>query len=166
MLTHLQGGVMTTIQARPRVVVVGGRGDGVPPQMRARFEVVKHISREMGGTKDGLRLSRVDYVFVIRHFATHAQIERVRRRSTARVVLLPKGWPRMQERLQALGILPPDPDVTPDPFRLLEGDCGRRLCAWPRCGRSWTAEKPFLFGIFCSKVCLTAARRRGISRRG
>lgn len=135
--------------SKPRVFFVGGKAVGIPEELRERFEIVKHISNEMGGRNDNYTLARVDYVFVIIHFADHGLIWRMKKQVDAPIVYLPKGWPRMKQRLEQLRILSPS------------DSCGK-LCAYPPCSRLESGDKPFLFGPWCCRMCMNAAHRKGL----
>jgi hypothetical protein len=135
--------------SKPRVLFVGGKAVGIPDELRDRFEVVKHVSNEMGGRKDNYSLIRVDYVFVIIHFADHGLIAKVKKQVDAPVVYLPKGWPRMKQRLEQLRVLSPS-------------DSSGKRCAYLPCSRLEGRDKPFPFGPWCCRMCMNVAHRKSL----
>jgi hypothetical protein len=145
---------------KPRILFVGGKACGLPPELRERFEVVRHVSNEMGGWGDNMVGLRVDYVFVIVDFADHSWIGHVKKRLGKGVpfVYLKKGWPHMKTRLERLGILSAASLTAPLP----ETPPASPRCAYGPCSRSWTEKALFQYGVYCCKVCRNAAQRKGL----
>lgn len=129
-----------------KVLFVGGLAKGIPQELSSYFEVVGHISIEMGGMK-AQNLPQSDFVFVVCDFANHRAVDRVKKRTCAPIIYLKKGWPQMKQRLESMGLLE-------------EGTV--RRCKYPPCGRMESPSAPLHRDPFCCNVCANAARRRGI----
>lgn len=90
---------------RRKILLVGGMDYNVPGELKASFDIVKHITQ---GTKFQT-LPNVDYVLVITEWAAHNLVESVKNATSIPVILLPRGgWVAMKAELQRRSILPAD----------------------------------------------------------
>jgi hypothetical protein len=99
------------VAEKAKIILVGGMDYNIPDELKARFEIVKHITQ---GSKYNT-LPQAEYVFVITQWANHNIVEQVKRESKLPVVWLRQGWASMKEDLQKRSLLPPDarPEVAP-----------------------------------------------------
>ena len=91
--------------AKPRAVIVGGKGFNVSKQYHQYFEVVRHFDQDSSGRVTSVK--DVDIILVIRDFVDHSLMNHVATTFPGvPIVATRNGWSHMYTELQRRNLLP------------------------------------------------------------